>query len=142
MRRTRHHHQRGFTFVEVLVVTIMIGLIAALVIPAVLGAREQATDAAAKALLRTGASAVETAAHDAQSYAGLTVAQLSQVEPTIAWTTAPGAQARDDQITISRLGPGTYTLTTTSQSGAVHVLAKDLGGSPTVTRTCGPGCSW
>ena len=51
----------GFTFVEVLVTTIVLGLLTALVIPSFLGTRDRANGATAESLLRVGATAVETA---------------------------------------------------------------------------------
>ncbi|MGE4031865.1 MAG: type II secretion system protein [Thermoleophilia bacterium] len=132
----------GFTFVEVLLVTIVLGLLAALAIPSFLGTRDQATGATAEALLRTGASAVETASVDHEGYAALTTDALEAAEPAVSRSTSAGASARDDAITITGLGPDGYTLSTVSESGVTYVLEKDLTTSPAVTRTCGTGCTW
>ncbi len=145
MRRstgTERQATGGFTFVEVLLVTIVLGLLAALAIPSFLGTRDQATGATAEALLRTGASAVETASVDHEGYAALTTGALETAEPAVAWSTSAGASARDDAITVTGLGPQGYTLSTVSESGVTYTLAKDLGASPAVTRTCGAGCTW
>lgn len=133
---------RGFTFVEVLVTTIVLGLLAALVIPSFLGTRDRATGASAQSLLRMGATAMESASVEPGTYATITTADLEAAEPAVQWTTTPGAEARDDAITLSALSPTGYTLTTTSESGVVYELVKDLTGSPTVNRTCGPACTW
>lgn len=134
--------QAGFSFVEVLIVTIMIGLLAAIAIPSFLGTRDQATGASAQSLLRTAASAVESAAVDTEGYAAIAPVALVSIEPNVSWIGAPGAQASANEVSVTDLGESGYTLTTTTGAGAVYMLVKDLTGAPTVTRTCGPGCSW
>lgn len=132
----------GFTFVEMLVTVIMIGLLSAIMIPIFLGSRDKAAGATAESLLRTGAATMEAVAVDAEGYATITPAELSASEPNVAWQTAPGAQAPADQVSVSDLGPSGYTLSTTTASGTTYVLTKDLTSAPTVTRTCGAGCTW
>lgn len=132
----------GFSFVEVLIVTIMVALLAAIAIPSFLGTRDQATGATAQALLRTAASGMESAVVDEGGYAAIAPAALSAMEPGVVWLSAPGAEASAGEVSVTGLGAGGYTLTTTTGSGAVYTLVKDLGAAPTVTRSCGPGCSW
>lgn len=142
--RIDHPAQRqgGFTFVELLLAVIVLGLLAAVMIPSVLGQREKAEGASAQALLRTAAASVEAAAIDADGYPGLTAARLVALEPGIAWLAVPGARTPADEVSITGLGPQGYTLTTTSASGRAYVVAKDLTAAPAITRTCGPGCTW
>ena len=95
-RRTQPHRDArpgGFTFVEVLVTTIVLGLLTALVIPSFLGTRDRANGATAESLLRVGAAAVETASVEPGGYADLTTAELQALEPAATWTPAPGARA-------------------------------------------------
>lgn len=132
----------GFSFVEVLIVTIMVALLAAIAIPSFLGTRDQATGAAAQALLRTAASGMESAAVDEDGYAAIAPAALSAIEPGVTWLSAPGAEVSAAEVSVTGLGANGYTLTTTTGSGAVYTLVKDLSGAPTVTRSCGAGCSW
>lgn len=132
----------GFTFVELLVAMVVLGLLAALAIPSFLGTRDQATGASAQSLLRMGATAMESAAVEPEGYAAITTADLAATEPGVVWTTEAGALAGSDAITVSAVGPGGYTLATVSDSGVVYELVKDLASSPTVTRTCGVGCTW
>ena len=132
----------GFTLIEVLIVTVMVGLLAALVIPTFLGQRQKAEGATAQALLRSGASALESASVDADGYADITVAQLDGMEPTVAWQTAAGATTADSAISVTGLSATGYELATTTASGTVYTYVKDLTSAPTVTRTCGTGCTW
>ena len=144
MRRTTRNTSSpaGFTFVELLIVTVIIGLLSALMIPAFLGQREKAEGAAAQSLLRSGAGTVEAAAVDADGYAAITTAQLHTIEPNVAWQTAPGATTTLNQVSVTGLSASGYTLTTRTPSGRDYILVKDTGTVPTITRTCGPGCTW
>lgn len=139
---TARRGEAGFTFVELAVTVIVLGLLAALMTPMFLGTRDRAADAGAQALLRTGASAVEAAAVEDEGFALLTTERLAAAEPTVAWLDAAGAEARAHEVSVTGLGPGGYTLTTTAADGTVYVLAKDLAGTPAVSRTCGAGCTW
>lgn len=134
-------NQRGFTFVELLIVTIMIGLLAAIAIPAFLGQREKAEGAQAQSLLRSGATTLETVATDTQSYALITPAALSAEEPNVTWLAAAGARTAANEIAVTGLSARGYTLTTTN-GGRDFTLVKDTTAVPTITRTCGPGCTW
>ncbi len=133
--------QQGMTFVEVLVVTVIIGLLAAVLIPSVLGQQEKAQGGAAQSLLRTGASAVESASVDVP-YAALTPTKLHGVEPNVAWQSTAGATTDANAISVTALSDAGYTLTTTTPSGQTFTLVKDANAVPTITRTCGSGCTW
>ncbi len=74
--------EAGFTLVELLVVILIIGILAAIAIPAFLTQKSKAIDASAKELARTGAQAAETYATDHNGeYAGLTTKALHEYEP-------------------------------------------------------------
>ena len=147
MRRMRRRAgirtaRTGFTLIEVLIVTVMVGLLAALVIPTFLGQRQKAEGATAQALLRSGAATLESASVDADGYADITVAQLDGLEPTVAWQTTAGATTADDAISVTGLSATGYELATTTGSGTVYTYVKDMTSVPTVTRTCGTDCTW
>ena len=74
----------GFSLIELLVVILVIGVLAAIAIPAFANQKGKAQDAQAKELARTAETTAETIATDNNGeYTKVTAAELNKYEPTI-----------------------------------------------------------
>jgi type IV pilus assembly protein PilA len=73
----------GFTLVELLVVILIIGILAAIALPAFLHQRAKAQDTEAKTAVVTAAKALEAWRTDHDGFQAVTTADLTLVEPTL-----------------------------------------------------------
>lgn len=135
--RRRTPAQHGFTLIEVLVVVLIIGILAAIAIPGFLSQKQRAQDSQAKSLLRNAAIAMETYFAEHKNFDGVTAGAggtIAAVEANISWLSVGGvtAQAKRNQVDIalrnSSATPATldrYILSTQSASGAYFAYIRD-----------------
>jgi type IV pilus assembly protein PilA len=86
LRKRREDEDRGFTLIELMVVVLIIAILIAIAIPTFLGARKRAQDRAIQSNLRNALTAEKTVYTDAQKYADSTGSTLSDIEPSLTFT--------------------------------------------------------
>ena len=127
--RERAGSESGFTLIELLVVMLILGILAAIAIPAFLNQKSKASDASLKSQARSMQTAMETCATDnGGSYTNCSLTALNPIESTI-----PNSATKS---VVSGLGANTYTVTakdTTAGSGNTFSIARNGG---TFTRDC------
>ncbi len=136
--RQRLSNEDGFTLIELLVVILIIGILAAIAIPAFLSQTSKANDSAAKTQVGTLQTTIEAyASENNGSFEGATLAKLQAIEPTLKdKSTAEATEIKSPSAT------GFEVESIAKGSGDKYIL-KSANGA--VERTCTPlgkgGCS-
>ena len=144
--RNRAGGQEGFTLIELLVVILIIGILAAVAIPAFLNQKGKANDANVKSDIVAASTAEETYFTGSQAYTS-TPANLTAIEPTLtqAFLSSTAASNPGDSMALdvpaagkfgAATGTGTnnYDVWAVSKSGVSFALTKNADG--TTSRTC------
>jgi type IV pilus assembly protein PilA len=126
--------EEGFTLLELLIVVMVLGVLAAIALPAFLSQQDKGKDASAKSAARNLATAVESCRQGKDSYSDCNEAsELGSEGQGYSWGTAPG------QVTVASAGADSFSIEAVSNGrtdGAYNRFTLSRGSGGGVTRTC------
>jgi type IV pilus assembly protein PilA len=139
LSRTRQQIQRneGFTLIELLVVILIIGILAAIAIPAFLSQTSKANDSAAKTQIGTLQTTMQAyAIEHSGSYVGATLTELQKIEPVLKDTTTATAA-----VVGTPTAEGFEVSSTAKGTSNVYKLKNEKGAISRSCTTSGTGNS-
>jgi type IV pilus assembly protein PilA len=117
--------EAGFTLIELLVVMLILGILAAIAIPAFFNQRDKATDADAKSAARTAQTAMESFATDNQGVVDGSITGTVAATPELLEDIEPSLGGAD--LAVATTGPQAYSVTVTSDTENTFTILSEGG---------------
>jgi type IV pilus assembly protein PilA len=125
----RRPSERGFTFVEVTLVVLIIGLLIAISVPSFLGAKQRANDRSAQVSLRHTLTNAKSLYSDDDSFANATPTSLHAIESALTFATGVSTGPKVVSVDASATR---FTAAAKSRSGLCYVIGDGANEAGTV----------